>query len=89
MEPTETKSNGALVGVAIIILILVIGGIYFWIVNSKIENPEETQELNTTNIIINEEGQSSNSDVYKELDNLDKEFESTDVEAGVDVEAIQ
>ncbi len=35
---TEQKSNGALVGLIIIVIILIVGGIYFW-KNSMKENP--------------------------------------------------
>ena len=42
MEP-EKKSNGALVGSIIIILILVIGGIYIW--QSKVKNVLEEKSF--------------------------------------------
>jgi len=55
MEPeTEKKSNGALIGSIIIVVILVIGGIYVW--QSKVKTtleqkqqitPADTEELNT------------------------------------------
>jgi hypothetical protein len=52
MEPTK-KSNGALIGAIVIILILILGGWYVW--QSKVETPatgdetltEENDELNT------------------------------------------
>jgi len=51
---TEKKSNGALIGSIIIVVILVIGGIYVW--QSKVKTtleqkqqvtPADTEELNT------------------------------------------
>jgi len=42
MEP-EKKSNGAFVGLVIIIIILVVGGIYIWLSNQKayiLQNPQ-------------------------------------------------
>lgn len=43
MEPTtDKKSNGALIGSIIIIVILVLGGIYIWM--SKTNMPTEVQE---------------------------------------------
>jgi len=51
MEP-ETKSNGALLGSIVIVLILVIVGIYFWKISienkSVMQNEEETSSLNET-----------------------------------------
>lgn len=47
MEPNN-KSNGALVGSVIIILILIIGGIYFY--NTKISKETETPEVNTSEV---------------------------------------
>jgi hypothetical protein len=48
MEP-EKKSNGALVGLIVIILILVIGGVYLW-QKSEVEAPvTETGGLENVN----------------------------------------
>ncbi len=51
MEP-ETKSNGALLGSIVIVLILVIGGIYLWKTSTEnksvMQNEEETSSLNET-----------------------------------------
>lgn len=54
MEP-EKKSNGALVGAVIIILILLVGGIYMWkqraetlpVVPAEEVAPADTEELNS------------------------------------------
>ena len=53
MEP-EKKSNGALIGSVIIILILLVGGIYVWMSRAKTEplpaenlGTEEAADLNT------------------------------------------
>ncbi len=64
MEP-EKKSNGALIGSIVIIIILIIGGIYIW--QSKVKNtleqkkiqlqenvvPTDTTELNTLETDLN------------------------------------
>lgn len=43
MEPTtDKKSNGALIGTIIIIIMLILGGIYFW--SNKTEVAPETQD---------------------------------------------
>ncbi len=42
MEPTTKKSNGALMGSIIVIVILILGGIYMWM--SKTNMPTEVQE---------------------------------------------
>ena len=51
MEP-EQKSNGALVGLIVIIIILVLGGIYLWknsmIERQKIENVTPVAETTNT-----------------------------------------
>lgn len=44
MEP-EKKSNGALVGLIIIVIILIVGGIYVWQMKSKNSVPATTKEV--------------------------------------------
>ena len=46
MEP-EQKSNGALIGLIIIVIILILGGIYLWNQNQK-NNPEPEQKISET-----------------------------------------
>jgi hypothetical protein len=90
MEPTETKSNSALVGVTVIILILILGGIYFWQSNAKTGIQENTDTNTTTVTTTTEDGETTTTtETYIELENLEKEVENTEIEAGVDVEAIQ
>lgn len=78
MEP-DKKSNGALVGLIIIILILVVGGIYMWQTNAdkvkRIEDP--TPQSETT----------ADEDT-NELDLLDADLQATDSDAGVDVNTV-
>lgn len=77
MEP-EKKSNGALIGIIIIIIILVAGGIYVW--QSKVETqPEGTIE-----------GQVVSPGDEAELDSLEQEMEGVDtsIEASV-VESVE
>ncbi|HWA31953.1 MAG TPA: hypothetical protein VG694_00665 [Candidatus Paceibacterota bacterium] len=44
MEPAEQKSNGALIGSIIIIVILVIGAIYFWQTSLRDKELREKQQ---------------------------------------------
>jgi hypothetical protein len=48
MEP-EKKSNGALIGLVIIIIILIIGGIYMWKVNKNTAEEMEAQNNTLSN----------------------------------------
>jgi len=73
MEP-EKKSNGALIGLAIIIIILIVGGIYIW---QSREMPEIPVQSET---ITNEDS--------SELDTLEADLQMTDTETGVDVDAV-
>ena len=72
MEPNQ-KSNGALVGSIIIIIILVLGGIYLWTSKTK-EAPKEEQTEN-----VSEESGSGAAAIqaYNELDILENELNST------------
>lgn len=71
MEP-EKKSNGALIGLVIIVIILIIGGIYIWQTNTPATEESTLGEVQT----------STNSSVTTEdsadLDNLDKDLETVD-----------
>ncbi|MFZ3011646.1 MAG: hypothetical protein WA060_01450 [Minisyncoccia bacterium] len=73
MEP-EKKSNGALIGLIIIILLLVVGGIYVWQSNRDAlqeESPVVTEEDST------------------ELETLEASLETTDTNIGVDVNEVE
>lgn len=77
MEP-EKKSNGALVGLVIILIILIIGGIYIW--QSKIKSTLERQPNNQTESLVPADS--------SEPDALEQELNSTDASVDVDVEAV-
>ena len=75
MEP-EKKANGAIVGLVIIVVILVIGGIYMWQVNKeKMEGAAPYQSGNTT---------SQDS----ELNSLESDLNSTNTSTGVDASTV-
>ena len=82
MEP-EKKSNGALIGSIIIIVILIIGGIYIWQTNVKElqqQKQQQEQQVKTTKV---------DSTTLKEIDTLGQEISSTDTSVGVSVDSIQ
>ena len=75
MEP-EQKSSGALVGLIIIIIILVLGGVYLWINNTS-------KETETADPISSNENKADNKDgvtVDNTLD-LDANINSIDLES--------
>lgn len=75
MEP-EKKSNGAFIGLAIIVIILIIGGIYAWQSNKNtLENSKTLPGVTT-----------EDSDA---LNALELELNTTDTNAGVDVNTVQ
>jgi hypothetical protein len=78
MEP-EKKSNGAFVGVVIIILVLIIGGIYIW--QSKVQKALEVKKAQEENVVPADTTQN-------ELDALEKDLNSLDTDVSVDVNAI-
>jgi hypothetical protein len=74
MEPNQTqqKSNGALIGSVIIIIILIIGGIYMW---SKSIKQEEV--LPENNALSGEEQiDNSAAAIEAELNGMDLEIDS-------------
>ena len=78
MEP-EKKLNGALVGLIIIIIILVVGGIYIWQSNKKAT--EKIKNLQTqSEAVIDQEATA--------LDALEQDLETTDTNINVDASAI-
>ncbi len=72
MEP-DKKSNGALVGLVAIIIILVLGGVYIWMSNKN--QPDNSGALSDQDSAA--------------LDALDQDAASVDVNTGVDVNALQ
>lgn len=73
MEP-EKKSNGAFIGLIVIIIILVIGGIYIWQSNKKDALPEGDKVTEIDSI---------------ELINLEADVNSADISTGVDASAVE
>lgn len=91
MEPTtDKKSNGALVGAIIVILILVLGGFYLWQTNS-LKDKEDGSEP----IPVNTEQQSyleelnMASVIEADLSALDTENSTADADFTADVNALQ
>lgn len=74
MEP-EKKPNGAVIGLIIIVVILIMGGVYIW--QSQVKNVVENKD--TTPVTTSD---------TNDLDSLGKELESTDVNVDVDVNSI-
>mgnify|MGYP001599005667 CR=1 FL=1 len=77
MEP-EKKSNGAFFGLIVIIIILIIGGIYIWLSNKKVLEVKNSQAQ--SEIIKNQDAAALNA--------LELDAETTDINTGVDVEAV-
>lgn len=83
MEQQIQTQNGAKIGIAIIVLILIIGGIYIW--NTKIDKEQINKITETMN---NEKAQAL--DAYNGLENIEQEINNTtetDVLVG-DVEGV-
>ena len=72
MEP-EKKSNGASIGLIVIIIVLIVGGIYMWQVNKN------STDVNTEPITAED---------TSELDALEQEAGSIDTSTGVDANAV-
>ncbi len=75
MEP-EKKSNGALVGLVIIIIILILGGVYMWKSNEKVMESNQTQAENI------------GAQDSTELDSLEADVSGTDTSTGVDITTV-
>ena len=75
MEP-EKKSNGAFIGLIVIIIILVIGGIYMWQLNQKTLEEKKVQSENVT------------AQDTTELDSLQAEVNATETDLGVDANTV-
>ena len=80
---TEKKSNGALVGLVIIIIILIIGGIYIW--QSKIEQIEKIKDQNAAIIAEN----AALLEDANALNALEQDLKNTDTNVGVDTNTIK
>jgi len=80
---TEKKSNGALVGLVIIIIILIIGGIYIW--QSKIEQIEKIKDQNAVIIAEN----AALLEDANALNALEQDLKNTDTNVGIDINTIK
>ena len=76
MEP-EKKSNGAIIGLVVIIFILAIGGIYIWQSNKK-----------ALERIQNSQNQTLTSEDSTDLNTLQEDSKNTDTSTGVDANTI-
>jgi len=77
MEP-EKKSNGAFVGLVVIIIILVLGGVYIW--QSNKDALEKKQNSNQSETVTQQDS--------LDLNSLEEDFNSLDVSTGVDASAV-
>lgn len=75
MEP-DKKVNGAMVGLIIIILILVVGGIYIW---QQSREAAPVDNVGTEGEVMSEE----------ELEALENEVNTLETDIGVDVESVE
>ena len=74
---SEKKSNGAFVGLTIIIVILIVGGIYIWMKNkNNIVSPVGTNNVNVT------------SQDTAELNSLEQDAGAVNEDPGVDLNSI-
>ena len=82
MEPETTiekKSNGALIGSIVIIIILIAGGIYIW--QSKVKSAlEEKNKFESENVVPADEN---------ELNALEEDLNTIDTNVDVDVNSIE
>ncbi len=78
MEP-EKKSNGALVGLVVIIIILILGGVYMWRVNKN--NTGDVNNIYNTSPVTDKDA--------LDLNSLEADLESADTSTGVDVNKVE
>ena len=89
MEPTmDKKSNGALIGAVIVIIILVLGGVYLWQSNSLKDSDSKPIPVNTEQQSYLEELNMA-SVIEADLNLLEEENNTADADFTADVEAIQ
>ena len=77
MEP-EQKSNGALVGLIIIVIILAIGAIYIWVSNKNAT--EKIPPVDQSNVVTDQDS--------ADLNALGLEAQAIDTNTGVDASTI-
>lgn len=80
MEP-EKKSNGALVGLIIVIILLIIGGIYMWQLKESANLEQEQAKAKLRNTVTTEDS--------SELESLEADLGSLDTDLNVDTEGVQ
>lgn len=88
MEPNqEKKSYGALIGSVIIIVILVLGGIYFWMSQQNTATQlQDTQTTGEQNSQLNNEDTTATS----ELNDLEAELEGgASLDSSLDVSTVE
>jgi flagellar basal body-associated protein FliL len=79
MEP-EQKSNGSLIGLVVIVIILIIGGIYIWQSNkNSVEKIKSSQT--PTESVVNEDS--------SELNTLELDANTTDIDVSIDANTIE
>ena len=78
MEP-EKKSNGAFIGLIVIIIILILGGIYIWESNQKMQEKLQAEQTQSDNI--------NNQDATA-LDALQQDSTTTNTNTGVDANIV-
>jgi len=79
MEP-EKNTNGAFVGLAVIIIILVIGGIYIWISNQKAQEQLQNSQTQSENVT---------SQDAATLNALEQDSKKTNTDTGVDASTVR
>ncbi len=77
MEPEEKKSNGALIGSIIIIVILIVGGIYIW--QTKVQKALEQKRMESETVTPMD---------ANELNALEQDINSTDTNVNIDLNTI-
>lgn len=81
---TEKKSNGAIVGLVVIIIILIIGGVY--ILQTKIK---QVEEIKAQNARILAENAALLLEDANALNALEQDLKNTDTNVGVDTNTIK
>ena len=83
----EKKPNGAMLGLIVIVIILIIGGIYIW--QASVSKPSVENPIGTTEGTPSAQNQALTSQDASAVDALDQDAQKTDASTGVDVKAVQ
>lgn len=95
MEPNnmdmnvDKKSNGALVGAVIVVLILILGGVYLWSSNSLNNDESNPVEYENTEEQSGMEESNAASVIEADLSVIEEENNSADTDFTADVNAVQ